>query len=97
MLGVSHDEHQYAAAVTSFTGFHTTVSGAPLCGDGVFLRVCAAAVLADVIIETGWKEWIVLTEQQHSGNSRSYAVISNRLHHSLVVARNLKNQQLHFQ
>ncbi len=92
MLAVSHDEHQYAAAVTSFTGFPTTVSGALLCGDGVFPRVCAADVLADVIIETGWKEWIVLTEQQHPGNGRICAVTSNHHRHSLVTIINLKKK-----
>ena len=77
VLAVSHDEQQYATAVTSFTGFPTAISGAPLCGNWVFPHVCATEALADVILETEWKEWIVLTEKHPLGNNRNSAVISS--------------------
>ena len=70
VLAVSHGQHQYAAAVTSFTGYPTSVTGAPQCGEWMFRHACAADALADVIIETEWKEWIVLTEKHLQGNDR---------------------------
>ena len=89
MLAISHDQHQYAAAVTSFTGFPTSVTGAPQCGEGMFRHACAADALADVIIETEWTEWIVLTEKQPQGNKTS-TVVSGLPHPSPVAMHSVE-------
>ncbi len=90
VLAVSHDQHQYAAAVTSFTGFPTSVTGAPQCGEGMFRHACAADALADVLIETEWKEWIVLTEKNPHGNNRASTVVSTLPHPPPLAMHSVK-------